>query len=278
MKTNRYYEKYHWLIRLFFLTGLIISGMIPNAHAQLLLGSRGTSMGQAVTALPHDIWNVFANPALLPEKGRAVSFYGIRYYGFTELTDVALAGHYTHKFGNFAIGAHSFGDELYRESRFRVAYSREYQGIRAGIAVNYSHISIERYGSAGAAVFDAGLAYELTQGLWVGSRATNLSQSKIGQAGEELPRELALGFSYQLSDRATFSADLVKDSRFPLSYRAGLEARIIYNLFIRGGVTTEPLTYSAGMGFAQRRWGINIVAQQHYVLGWNPGFDFYISF
>lgn len=235
-------------------------------------------MGQAVTALPDDVWNVFGNPAILPSEGNAVSFYGIRYYGMNELTDVALAGHYTHSYGNFAIGLHSYGFDLFRESRFRVAYSRSFQGFSGGVVANYSHISIEGHGSAGTIVLDAGLAYEITDGLWVGSRATNLTRSKIGQAGEELPRELAIGASYRLSDRGTITTDLVKDARFPLSYRGGLEVRVIEQLYLRGGITTEPLTYAAGMGYHHSRWEVNIVAQQHYVLGWNPGFDFKINF
>jgi len=279
MKTNRYIKKYHIKRYPFVLIVLLLAGMVNHSHAQLILGARGTSMGQAVTALPSETWNVFANPALLPESGRSVSFYGIRYYNLAELTDVALAGHYTHSIGSFGIGMHTFGDDLYRESRFRVGYSRGFQGFRAGIVVNYAHISIDGvYGSAGTLVFDAGVAYELVNGLWFGSRATNLSRSRIGRAKEELPRELALGLSYQLNDRGMLSTDLVKDSRFPLSYRGGLEVRIIDQLYMRGGITTEPLTYSAGLGYKQPSWKVNIVAQQHYVMGWNPGFDFHIHF
>jgi len=279
MKTKRYIKKYHVKSFTLALMLILLSGLISQTQAQLILGARGTSMGQAVSALPSETWNVFANPALLPETGRSVSFYGIRYYNFAELTDVALAGHYTHSIGTFAIGMHTYGDDLYRESRFRLAFSRGFQGFRAGIVVNYAHIAIDGvYGSAGTVVFDAGLAYELVSGLWFGSRATNLSRSRIGRAKEELPRELALGISYQLNDRGMLSTDLVKDSRFPLSYRGGLEVRVIDQFYLRGGITTEPLTYSAGMGYKQTSWKVNIVAQQHYVMGWNPGFDFHIHF
>lgn len=249
-----------------------------QSQAQLLLGARGTSMGQAMTALHNDTWNVFANPALLPEDGRSVSFYGIRYFGFAELTDMAIAAHYAHDWGTFGLGVHSYGDDLYRENRFRLAYRRGYEGMYAGVVINYTHFSIENHGSAGALVIDAGIAFNVVENLWFGARATNLTRSSIGQNPQELPRELAIGVAYTMSDRGTLSSDIVKDARFPLSYRGGIEVRVFDQLYARGGVTTEPLTYSAGLGFKQNRWGVNIVAQQHYVMGWNPGFDFNINF
>ncbi len=278
MKTNRDFKKYGNLNVALLFTFVYLLLIPSQAEAQLIMGARATSMGQAITAMPGDVWQVFGNPSLLPDEGRSVSFYGIRYYGFSELTDMALAGHYAHRFGNFAVGMHTYGDDLFRESRFRIAYSRGFEGIYFGVIVNYAHMSIERFGSAGALVFDAGISYVITDGLIAGSRATNLTRSTIGRAGEELPRELALGLSYTFSDRGTVSSEIVKDARFPLAYRGGMEVRVIDNFYLRGGFTTEPLTYSAGMGYNHNRWGINIGAQQHYVLGWNPGFDFNIRF
>jgi len=250
----------------------------PEAKAQLTLGARGASMGQATTALNGDIWNVFSNPALLPDSAHAVSFYGIRNYGLSELTDVALAGHITTVWGTAGIGLHSYGDELFRESRYRLGYMNSYSGIQAGIIVNYTHFFIQDHGSAGSVTIDTGLAYSIIEALWLGARVTNMTRARIGQAAEELPRELAIGLSYRLADRAQFTSDLVKDARFPVSYRGGLEVRVYEEFRARGGITTEPVTYSLGMGYSFSSFGINVVAQQHYVLGWSPGFDLNINF
>lgn len=250
----------------------------PKSVAQLTLGSRGAAMGQAVTALQTDSWSVFSNPAMLPSAGNTASFYGIRNYGFSELTDVALSGHYAHRFGTSGIGLHTYGDDLFRESRFRTAHMYEYSGIRVGLIANYTHMSIESYGSDGTLTLDAGIAYSIVEGLWIGAQATNMNRGQIGEAREELPRELAVGVAYTLSDRATVSSDIVKDARFPMAYRGGLEVRIFEELYLRGGITTEPVTYSVGMGYNHSSFGVNIVARQHYVLGWSPGIDFSVNF
>ncbi|MCH8556694.1 MAG: hypothetical protein LAT84_02675 [Balneolia bacterium] len=281
MKTKAIIKKYGWMrVRLVsaFIVLVFVLAPAQHAEAQLTLGARGASMGQAVTALQTDSWSVFSNPAMLPSSGNAASFYGIRNYGFSELTDVALSGHYAHAFGTSGIGLHTYGDDLFRESRFRAAHMYEYSGIRVGLITNYTHVSIENYGSAGTLTLDAGIAYSIIEGLWVGARATNMNRGQIGEAREELPRELAVGVAYTLSDRATVSSDVVKDARFPMAYRGGLEVRIFEELYLRGGITTEPLTYSVGMGYNHSSFGVNIVAQQHYVLGWSPGLDFSVNF
>ncbi|MCH8567180.1 MAG: hypothetical protein LAT67_02900 [Balneolales bacterium] len=277
MKTKFTVEKYVFpLFRLVPLILVIILSGYLQASAQLVLGARGTAMGQAVTGMQSDAWSLFSNPALMPSTGNEVSFYAIRYFGLSEITDVAAAGYYNHNWGTFSGGVHSYGDNLYRESRFRVAYTNSLAGFNAGIVLNYTHFSIEGSGSAGTPLIDIGIAYAITDELWLGSKATNITRSAIGQDRQELARELSVGASYRLADRGTISADVVKDVRFPVSYRGGIEVRVYENLYFRGGITTEPITYSVGMGYSIAAYGINLVAQQHYVLGWNPGLDFTI--
>jgi hypothetical protein len=257
------------------LCGLLL-GFPAFGHAQDGLGARVTALGHSGSALEAGAWSVFANPALLSEDGGELSFYSIRHYGIAELTDMAAAGSMPlgGRRGNIGIGLHSFGFELYRESRFRLAYQNSYAGLEFGLVPGLTHITIENYGSAMAFSLDAGLAYTLIDDvLLFGARATNLNRARLGQAREELPRSLAAGLSYQLAERALLTGELFKDVRFPLSWRGGLEVRLINQLFLRGGITTEPLTYAMGVGYSLSRLSINLAAQQHYALGWSPGLD-----
>ncbi len=283
MKTTAQIKKYYSALRpnvLFPALLLVLMFWAETAEAQLTLGARGASMGESVTALPSGSWGVFGNPAMLYGTDNEAAFYGIRNFGLSELTDMAFAAHYHHhNYGSIAAGSHTYGFEKFRESRFRLGYAYEYVGIQAGIALNYTHIQIQDYGSAGTLLFDAGVAYPLPVPgeLWIGAKATNISRSRIGEAREELPRELSIGFSYKLSDRGTITGDVVKDVRFPVSYRGGIEVRLVDRLYMRGGLTTEPVTYSVGMGFSHQSFSINLVARQHYALDWSPGLDFSLS-
>lgn len=247
-----------------------------SGQAQHGLGARITALGHSGSALGAGAWSVFANPALLPDGEGELSFYSIRHYGISELTDMAAAGAMPlgGRRGNIGIGLHSFGFELYRESRFRLAYQNSYAGLKFGLVPGLSHINIKNYGSAMAFSLDAGLAYSIIDGvLLFGARAMNLNRARLGAAREELPRALAAGLSYHLAERALFTGELYKDVRFPLSWRSGLEVRLINQLYLRGGITTEPLTYALGVGYSLSRLSINLAAQQHYALGWSPGLD-----
>ncbi len=265
------------------LTILFIITCTVNSYCQTTLGARPLALGQATTALPNNQWTVFENPAMLDEDQKSVSFFAIRYYGLPELTDVAAAIVYPTKIGVFAAGAHRFGDKLFSKSRIRVAYKNSWKDFHYGISVNYSHIKQGGgYGSIGAVGINIGLAAEVSKSLWIGAKATNINRPKYGTTindiDEDLPRNLSIGFSYRLSGVALFTADVVKDVNFPISFRSGVEVKIIDHLKARAGITTKPQTFSGGFGYLAKNWGMNLVIQKHEnpVLGFSPGLDFYI--
>lgn len=259
--------------------GLILC-VFPAAgiEAQHIMGSRGIGMAGAVTALPDYEWAVFKNPAMMPAEGRHLSFFTIRYYGISELTDSALSGVYTASLGTLGIGLHSYGFDLYREHQLRLAVMKSFEHYRIGVSLHYQHVTIERYGSAGALAVNIGFAARLADGLWLGAAATNMNRAAMGEAEEELPRELAVGLSWEMAPRVLLVTDLVKDVRFPLAFRSGIEADLFREfLYLRGGITTEPLTYSLGLGISRAFFEVNLAAQHHEWLGWSPGIDLKIS-
>ncbi|MDZ7717107.1 MAG: hypothetical protein U5J95_12940 [Balneolaceae bacterium] len=258
-------------------------GITFSGYSQATLGAREISLGQATSALPNSTWAVFANPAMSSEDRKSVSFFGIRYYGFSELTDMAVAATYPTEFGVIGAGVYRYGDDLFNENQLRVSYKNSFQGFHYGAALNYNHVvQGDGHGSFGALGINVGLAAQIIDNLWIGAKATNINQPKYGEfnnIAEEPVRDLSIGFAYQVSDLFLFTSDVYKDVRFPVSYRGGAEIKIIENLRGRAGVTTEPLTFSAGFGYNTDLWGINIVAQQHEnpVLGISPGLDLNIT-
>ncbi|MEO1023087.1 MAG: hypothetical protein AAFW89_11145 [Bacteroidota bacterium] len=247
--------------------------------AQLPMGSRALSLGQAVSALPNGQWSVFGNPALLHSDGVSLGFYSIRNYGITALTDVSATSAFITKLGTGAVGFHRFGDELFNETRIRAGYQNEIRNVKMGVIVNYTHISFGGdYGAGGATGVDLGIAAPLTEGLWLGAIAVNINQPQYRFAAyhEDLPRSLSLGLTYRLDENALFALDMIKDTRFPMSYRGGIELDILNVLHARIGVTTEPLTYAFGIGYQTKRWAFNIGLQRHEeeLLGLSPGIDF----
>lgn len=250
-------------------------------QAQAVLGARELAVGQAATALPHSPWAVFSSPAMMSEKEAAVSFFGVRYFGLAEISDLAASVTYPTKIGVIAAGAHRYGYDLFSESRLRAGYKHSFRGFHYGFVLNYSHVvQGGGYGSAGALGIDIGVAAPILPELWIAAKAMNVNQPAYGSRNdEELPRNLSVGFSYRLSDIAFFSTELFKDVRFPMAYRGGLEVSIIGGLTGRAGVTTAPRTFSAGFGYLHSAWSASVAVQRHAnnVLGYSPAVDFKIS-
>lgn len=258
-----------------------VTGTFSELKAQAVIGARELAVGQATTALQNTDWSMFGNPALMSRADRSISFFGVRYFELSEITDMAASVSYPSKIGVWGAAAHRYGDDLFNENRFRIGYKNSFVGFHFGAIVNYSHVAMGGgYGSAGALGIDAGLATPILSKLWIGAKATNINQPEYGSLNnEKLPRELSIGLSYQLSDIALFTTDVVKDVQFPISYRGGIEVTIVAGLMARAGITTEPQTFSAGMGYNSDFWAANFAVQRHEnsVLGYSPAIDFKIS-
>ncbi len=259
---------------------LFLSGVLP-VSGQAVIGARELGMGQATTALQKTSWSIFANPAMMSEEERSVSFFGVRYFGFAEISDIAASASYPTKFGTLGAGVHRYGFDLFNESRLRLGYKNSFLGFHFGAIFNYSHVSQGGgYGSAGALGVDLGIAAPIIPSLWIGAKATNINQPEYGSLNDEkLPRNLSVGLSYQLSDIALFTADVMKDVAFPISYRSGVEINIIGGLVGRAGISTSPETFSAGFGYSGSFWSANVAVSRHEneVLGYSPAIDFKIN-
>lgn len=259
---------------------LVLSSWI-NVQGQAVIGAREVALGQTSTALQGTSWAMFANPAMMPSDEKAASFFGVRYYGLSEITDMAVSMTYPTKIGVLGAGVHRYGFDLFNENRLRIGYKNSFKGFHFGAILNYSHVyqDIEG-GSAGALGIDVGMAASILADLWIGAKATNINQPEYGSLNnEKLPRELSVGFSYRLSDIALFTTDVVKDIQFPISYRGGVELQIIDELVGRAGITTAPQTFSAGFGYSGSFWAANVAVQRHEnsVLGYSPAVDFKIT-
>jgi len=247
-----------------------------EAEAQLTMGADGLALGQATTALESNNWAVFSNPALLNQEKKSISFYSQRNYGFAELTDIAASASVPTQYGTVGFGFHRYGGDLFSETKVRVGYSDSWQSLMFGAIINYNHISqAPAYGSGGVIGIDLGIAATLSEDLVLGARTSNINQPAYDFEAEDesLSRELAVGLSYRLEEQALFLFDVVKDVRFPVSYRGGVEMKVIENLVGRIGVTTEPNTYSFGFGYGSDIWEVNLAFQRHQDIGFSPGID-----
>ncbi|MEX0945065.1 MAG: hypothetical protein WDZ38_05270 [Balneolaceae bacterium] len=252
---------------------------VKVTKCQNVMGAKSIAMGQTATAITDSEWSLFSNVAFLTTEQHHVSFYGFRYVGLAEITDIASTANFQSRMGTIGIGIHRYGFHLFNETRFILGYKNSIEQFNYGLSTSYHHISQGgSYGSAGAIGLHLGLGAEITEGLWIGARASNVNQPSYGSSKESLPRELALGFSYKIYPNVLFTTDLVKDVIFPISFRSGIEFILFGSFFARAGFMTNPETTSMGFGYATKGFEINFGLQQHNPLGLSPALDIGVHF
>ncbi len=262
---------------------MLVAAVSAPVKGQWTMGARSIAMGQAHTALDDDTWAAFHNPAALPGEKPVLGFFSIRYYGLRELEDHAVTisvpgpGFLRTDKSKMALaaGIHTYGFDLYRETRARLGAAAGFDRFRIGLSASYVHIRIEGYGSRGSPVFDAGIVAGLSDSFRVGYRISHLLQTDSGKMETDLhPAEMAGGISWNGIGGLLITADLVKDSLHPLSLRTGAEVEMPGRLFLRAGWTSRPFTWSAGAGLHLSKIRGNLAVQKHDVLGLSPGIDF----
>lgn len=236
--------------------------------------ARSVAMGRVSTADPRDA-GPHLNPALRAVRmGATASFFAGQAFGLPELR----LGHAHVRMPVRGVmagaGAGTFGFAAYREVHGVASAARGVglgttRRIYLGIAARMVHTSIADYGSASTFSADVGMWVPVLPVLAVGAHATNLTGAHVTD-GEPLARVLAVGTRYEPTRRVTLTADVVKDVAFPASMRVGLEVRPVASLALRGGTSTQPSRFAAGIGITLGSLVADAAAERHPALGWSP--------
>jgi hypothetical protein len=160
------------------------------------------------------------------------------------------------------------GFDLYHETTISLsAGMTAFTGLRCGVCVNGFILAIRNYGQATSFDIDVGMQFNAAGDLSFGFVMQNLTSGTIGVAKERLPQALSSGISYQPIAAASLTLDLVKDSRFPLETRFGVEYIAADIVPIRAGIATEPSMLSAGLGIHTSLVEIDYAMTEHPELG-----------
>jgi len=261
---------------LFLFLNSCLSG---TGMSQAIIGARDLAMGSTTVAHQGSKWSLFSNPALADSGASTLSIYAMQFSGFSELTDMAAVFTLPVKFGTASAGIHRFGFELFSENRFLIGFKSSISRFHYGIVLNYQSVSFGGgYSSASAIGINVGFAADIFENLSLGARATNVNQPVFRGSDESLPRDLSIGFNYRINQSLVTAFDVVKDVQFPVSVRFGIEAEILQEFYGRAGLTTDPVTYSAGFGYSPSVWSVNVAVQRHELLGISPAVDLSIQF
>jgi hypothetical protein len=236
-------------------------------------GARSAAMGTSSVALT-DIWSAFNNQAGLARLSSPTA--GIYYENRFLLKELGYkAGAFALPLnqGTVAMSFSHFGYAAYNESKIGLAFAKAFgKYIAFGLQLDYNMARLaESYGNRNFITFEAGLLANITPALAVGAHVYNPIRAKLSEFNyERAPVIMRLGAAYEITDKIILTAETEKDMDHEANFKAGLEYKLIPQLHLRGGISTNPSSNSFGVGIFAGDFIIDISASYHNVLGFSP--------
>ena len=254
---------------LFCLLALTVSTSCFAAFEETATDARIIGMGGAGVALGDYLSAGMENPALpcfapvqSAASGTAIPF------GMTDLTAAsAQAGYQKDKLG-LAAGFGTMGGALYRENTIRTAVSfRPFKQAGFGLGISGYNLSIQRYGSANALGVDLGIIGSPWENLTIGAVAKNINRPRIGSTDEEIAQWLDWGVSYVLLNQLTYAFQVQNQRGYNSQLRFGQEYRHNRHLALRAGFSSQPSSFSFGLGIFVKKIRMDYAVKTHSSLG-----------
>ncbi len=264
-------------ICLFLMHGLLLLPGSAAAAENLLSGARAAAMANATVAI-YDFWAISHNQAgIAGINALQAGIYAENRFMLQEMSLAAAAVVLPSQAGHFGLSIQYFGSSIYSEGKAGLAYSRKFSDkLAAGLQLNYLFTRIgEGYGSSGTACAEAGIIYELLPNLQIGAHIFNPTKAGLKTENyhgneEFISTIIRSGMAYNFSNKVLLSLEVEKDIRHKPVTKLGIEYRAGEFVFVRAGISTNPVLNAFGFGLQTGRLQIDLSASYHYLLGYSP--------
>ena len=254
----------------------LIAGPVLAAFDNVDISPRARGMGDAAVAVADDAFAPYFNPAgLAGITGATLGNSYVKPYGvsFSEQMYVGGVIPASPTFGNFGFGVRRFAVtyedvDLETETTYTVAHGiRLYEDLHTtmsiGTALNFYSLEFGETvsgidpGSDVVGGLDVGLLVTLHRRTRIGVMVKNLNNPQIGEDTEELTSRLHGGVAYLPYDGVTTTFEFENTLEGETQYHAGVEFSVFGDLFLRGGVMTNPSKMTGGFGYAYQGFTVN---------------------
>lgn len=183
--------------------------------------------------------------------------------------------------GTAGVSICAFGNAAYSEARMGLGIGRELGGRFAiGAQINYTRLSVEGYGGAGAISAEAGVLMQPAENLLLGAHIYNFTYSKLLSKthNESLPVVFNLGVGYKLLENTGIFVQSSFYSGQSMVFCMGAEYKALEVLALRIGAALKPMQVFAGVGYTASGLTIDFAAAHHPALGYSPQVSLIYSF
>lgn len=175
--------------------------------------------------------------------------------------------------GTFGLAMQQFGYSAYRQQALGIAYGRKLgNSMSIGMQAGYLSKTIPQYGSTGAVIVELGSLLHISPQLHAGIHAFNPARQKLnGMGKEQLPVIYTAGMGYEAAANFMISVAVIQEDDAALITQVMCEYRIIPQLLLQLGLSTDPRFSCAAAGFSLGALQLFISAAHHPQLGFTPG-------
>ena len=260
-------------MKLFILIILFQLFVIVSFADNYPTGARNAGMANTGVMFS-DFWSIQHNQAGLGfAENFEVGIYSENSFLVKELTLNSGALVYPSKLGVFGLSLTHFGYSQYNESKIGFAYSKKLsEKFSVGIQFDYlnTHFS-EEYGNKSTMAVEIGILAKPIEKLSIGAHVFNPTQSEIAEYdNEKIPTIFSVGMGYTFTEKVVLAIETEKDILEPMIFKTGIEYQVVDNLFLRAGISTNPIKNSFGLGYKMKNFTADISFSTHQSLGMTP--------
>lgn len=265
-----------------FYPGLIFFSLnIFAAGENFPIGTRPASM--ANTYVMHaDIWSVYHNQAGLGFYPQfSLGFHHENKFIVPEYSLHALALSIPVKPGTLGLSYSYFGYDKYNESKIGLAFGKSFGNkLAAGIQTNIHHVYIAGdFDNRNALTVEGGIQYRPNEKTALGIHLFNPTRSNISSnKSDTITTTLRAGASYSPFEKLLLGIEIEKHIDKNPVFKAGIEYQLFESLFLRTGISTNPVQNTFGLGYKMRKIFADIAFTHHQILGFTPHFSLQVEF
>ena len=237
-------------------------------------GARNVALSNATVAIS-DEWSYFNNPGAISVSQKVA--FGVSYenrFLLKEMQSQSFVGVIPLKKGVLSIGGQLYGFSQLRSFKSGVGYAMPLaEFVSAGVQLNFQGVRLnQNYGSSNTMTAELGVLTKLNKKLSIGFSVFNLGSALLDDyQNDRYTTVIRLGAHYKLSDKVLFLAELEKNSEYPLNLKFSSEYLPAKNMYLRGGYSLQPVSFSFGFGYVfVESISLDFGTAYHQQLGWSP--------
>ena len=227
-----------------------------------------------------NVWSNLSNQAGLAEITQlSVGVSTKNSFGIKELSTHVAIFALPVSGGVFGLNVAYTGFELYNETKIGLAFGKKLsKSFNVGIQADYLGIYADgSTNNKNSFTFEIGAQKRLMRDLTLGTHIFNPIAVKLNET-EVIPTIFKLGLRYDANSKVSVFTETELENGENGILKAGLEYKIIEQLQLRTGFSTNPAKNTFGIGYTLNNIQLDIAINRHQLLGYSPQFSISSTF